>query len=380
MKILMITFEFPPQPGGIGTYCFQMAKNLAMRGNSITILAHTNYMSVESIREFDSQQHLGIIRYAQVENKILKIINRIYVTWNLVRKGEYQILFVPYPNASILGWFFKKIYKIPYVLMGHGSEFLYKSFVLRQSIRIGFNGADLILTNSKYTTDLLRKSGIRNAHVVTIPLGADETVYDRESYDQHESKKRLGLVGKKVILTVGSLSKRKGHTIVIRAVASLCSEIPELIYLIVGRGREEENLRNLIRENHMENHVRLVDFVSSEDLLHYYAACDIFILNSTTDDRGDTEGFGIVLVEAALMGKPVIGTTGCGIDEAVEHMKSGILVPPENVASTARALRTLLMNPELAKKMGEFGHHRAREKFTWAKTASMTENAIKRSL
>lgn len=381
MKILLITFEFPPQPGGIGTYSYEIAKHLASLGNDITVLAHTNQIAPEQIAQFDSQQVFRIIRYKTLNQKISKIFHRIAFTWKTVRKNNFDMFFISYAHAGILGWWFKKLYKIPYMMMGHGSEFLYKNLFLKSMIKLVFSNADLVLTNSRYTTRLVEQCKIHNKNIVTIPLGADDLLFDYKLYEPSEIiKEKYGYTHRKIILTVGSLSVRKGHRIVIEAIEKLRTEIPEVLYLIIGRGPEQENLQDLIFQQGLENHVKLLGFVPREQLSQYYLMCDVFILNSTIDSYGDTEGFGIVLMEANLMGKPVIGVKDSGMEDAIDHEKNGLLVARDNLEETTRALKGLLTNPLRAKQMGEYGYLRAKQEFTWRQVAIKTDETIKECL
>ncbi|RMF56558.1 MAG: glycosyltransferase family 1 protein [Calditrichaeota bacterium] len=380
MRILMITFEFPPQPGGVGTYSYQLAKHLSRLGNTVTVLANTNYMSETCIADFDLRDHpFQIIRYRRYRNKLAKIFHRIWLTWKVFRRKKFDLLFIPYAHAGILGWGLQKLYGIPYVMMGHGSEFLYRNPVLAKVIKMIFEGANLVLVNSHYTAQLVQKR-ITNRNLMIIPLGADDEIYDYKKYSFGDIKSRYNVSGRKIILTVGSLSERKGHRFVIEAIKFLKADFPEILYLIVGRGSQENQLQQLIAVNNLEEHVRLIGFVPTEKLPEYYALCDVFILNSTIDHKGDVEGFGIVLIEANLMGKPVIGTRDSGMEEAIEHGKNGLLIPMNNIEATVWALRELLANPVKAQEMGEYGYRRAKREMTWKKVAEKTNRALKEVL
>ena len=377
MKILLISFEFPPQHGGIGTYSYQIAKNLQNFKNDVTVLVHTSYSTFKEIQHFDKHQNFRIVRFKNYRIKFIKIIHRICFSLKLIGRKSFDVIFIPYSHAGLFGFLFRKLFGIPYVMTGHGSELLYKSKFLRAFIKIFFNNADLVFANSNYTLGLMRKMNIINKKAYVVPLGADDFLFDREIYDQNLIRKKYGLENRKIILTVGSLSLRKGHRIVIEAVDKLKNDIPNLLYLIVGKGRNYESLKKFIHERKLDKYVRLEGFVSLEKLPEYYALSDIFILNSTVAPDGDVEGFGIVLVEAALMGKPVIGTRDCGIEEVIEENKTGLLVPMDSPRDTAEAIKKLFDNNTLREEMGNYSYNLAKEKFTWERTASETEKILK---
>jgi phosphatidylinositol alpha-1,6-mannosyltransferase len=377
MTILLISFEFPPQPGGIGTYSYQIAKNLHHLGNQVTALVHTNSMIDSEIEKFDSNQEFDIIRFNNYKSKVLKIIHRLVYSLKLLKTKKCQLIFIPYSHAGIIGIIGKYLFKTPYVMMGHGSEFLYKNIILKFFIRLFFNHANLILSNSNFTADLIKDAKITNPNIRVIPLGADNQVYDKSKFDSKRLKHKYGYENNKILLTVGNLSIRKGHRYVIEAVRILKDEFPDILYLIIGKGKEQERLKSLIKKYNLEEHVKLLGFIANEKLPEYYALCDLFILNSTIAPNGDIEGFGIVLVESGLMGKPVIGTRGCGITEVIDDCKTGILIDMDNYQQTAEAIKSLLSDELFMKRMGENFYLKASKILTWKAVAEKTNTEIK---
>jgi len=377
MKILLISFEFPPQPGGIGTYSYQIAKNLCNYHHEIIALVNTNLIPLDIVVEFDKKQQFKIFRFKNYKNKVLKIIHRIWFSFKIINNSKYDLLFIPYSHAGIIGLFAKAVFNIPYVMMGHGSEFLYKNKLLRFLIRLFFNNANLILTNSQFTANLIYRMGIYNPHVKIIPLGADDQLFKRDNYDGLHLKRKYGFENKDVLLTVGNLSIRKGHRTVIDAVEILKMEFPNILYLIVGRGKQYENLKKIIKDKNLTEFVILAGFISQELLPEYFAFSSVFILNSTIASDGDVEGFGIVVLEAALMGKPSIGTLDCGMEEVIEDGITGLLVPMDNPQMTARAIKKMIGNRELMKTMGKSAYRRAKLHFTWEDSAYKTDQIFR---
>ncbi|MEJ2636442.1 MAG: glycosyltransferase family 4 protein [Calditrichia bacterium] len=373
----MITFEFPPQQGGIGTYSFQIAKNLSLLGNKVIVLANTNSSDNIKIREFDEKQSFKIIRYKYAKSKLWKTLHRILFTIRIYKKEKFDLLFIPYPNAAVIGLLIKRIYGTPYVAVAHGgSEFLDNNYLLKQVIKYTYDRADIIFANSNYTKEIAQTNGIKNTQIITTFLGADDLIYDYKFLNENDLRKKYHLENKKVVLTVGSLKRRKGHMYVIKAIDKLVREIENLIYLIVGTGPEENELKNLVKEKGLEYNVRFEGYAGWEKLREYYSLCDLFILNSIADDTGAKEGFGIVFLEANLMKKPVIGTKNSGIEDAIKHGKNGLLITEANTEATYNALKLLLTNPNIAKRMGEYGYKRTKEEFTWKNIAKTTNQAL----
>lgn len=370
MRVLLISFEFPPGQGGTGTYAYHMAKALTAMNVQVTALVHTGGAGAERIRTFDDASGLNIVRFRRPRAKLLKVWHRTLKSWQVVRSREFDLVFIPFPNAAILGWLFHRLYGVPYVVVGHGSEFLGANPLRTWALRLAYRHAAAGVVNSRFTLGLLRAFGVDRPDIRVIPLGADDAVYDHRRPAPVEAPGPEGLEGRKVVVSVSSLRKLKGHHVAVEAVDRLRREIPELLYLIVGRGAQEEELRRMIREKGLEHHVRLEGHQEWARLRAYYNCCDVFLLNSSF------ESFGIVLLEAALMGKPVVATAVGGIPEVVEDGRSGILVPPDDPDRTAAALKTLLCDPDLAAAMGHYAYTRAKENFTWSHTARLTREAL----
>ena len=173
--------------------------------------------------------------------------------------------------------------------------------------------------------------------------------------------------GELMLLTVGRLQRRKGQDLVLRAMAALPSR-PELRYVIVGGGEEEESLKRLAGELGVADRVVFAGKVPDEELPAYYAACDVFLMPNRADGA-DIEGFGIVFLEAQATQRPVIaGRTG-GAPEAVAEGETALLVGGEDPGELARALDELAASPRLRARFGRAGRERAARLFTWDDTA-----------
>jgi phosphatidylinositol alpha-1,6-mannosyltransferase len=169
-----------------------------------------------------------------------------------------------------------------------------------------------------------------------------------------------------VVLTVGRRVERPGHDLVIRALTAL--EEQSVRYVIAGTGPEEGRLRRLVEALGVRDRVLFTGHVPDEDLPGLYAACDVFVMPSRAlGARDGIEGFGTVFLEAGACAKPVIGGWSGGVSEAVEDGVTGLLVDPHDPEALAEALRRLLRDPELRRRMGEAGRTRAeRMEAAWA--------------
>lgn len=161
---------------------------------------------------------------------------------------------------------------------------------------------------------------------------------------------------KPYILSVGQLRWRKGYHFSIRSFAKVAARFPMLHYVIVGKrytDAYERRLENLIAELGLRARVHILrDVDARERLVGLYRDAELFCLFSQNVNH-DVEGFGLVFLEAAAAGLPVVGSKNCGIDDAVRDGKNGILVPTRNPQDFADAIIKILTDDELKKRMSQ---------------------------
>jgi phosphatidylinositol alpha-1,6-mannosyltransferase len=167
---------------------------------------------------------------------------------------------------------------------------------------------------------------------------------------------------KKLILSVGRLMRRKGFDNVIRSLPILLEQGLIIEYALIGIGNEKTYLQELAEELNVAEHVHFLGHVSYEDLPRWYHACDLFAMPNR-DIEGDSEGFGLVFLEAAASGKPAIAGKAGGTSSAVIDGKTGLLVDGENVAEIATAMGRLLDDPEESSRLGHAARQRVLENY-----------------
>ena len=371
-KSLLIPGDFPPVVSGIATYFYEIWRHFPPESNFI--LASWD----QDCKNFNQQSELKIIRkHISTGNstlaKLLKGIAHTLYTILLHLKHHFSVIHCGQVLSSgVTGWVMKKLFKLPYVVYVYGSE-TYRfgnNHLLSKAIKSFLLNANKIIPNSHFTKDEFLSFGIPEEKFEVITPGVDTLRFhpDQKPTDLIEKYK---LHGKFVLLTVARLDERKGHDHVIEAIANLKPCFPNLAYLIVGKGREEQRLHNLANSLGISQEIIFCGYINDTDLPRYYNLCDIFILLNRqsikeTRLKGDYEGFGIVFLEAAACSKPVIAGNYGGIQDAVEDSKSGFIIDGTNPAEIERILTDLIINPQLRKKIGEYGLQRVRQQFDWA--------------
>jgi phosphatidylinositol alpha-1,6-mannosyltransferase len=234
------------------------------------------------------------------------------------------------------------------------------------------------VANSRFTASLVEQAGVDRRRIHVIHPGCDAERFQPRPVDRALRDRLLGArAGGRVVLTVGNLVERKGHDMVIQALAQIISLIPDATYLIVGEGPYRDDLDRLARATGVRDRVVFAGRVDADGLPDVYALSDVFVMPSRVRHAaGDVEGFGLVFLEANACGKPVIGGRTGGIPEAIVDGKTGFLVEPESVADIADRLKTLLTDREVATEMGRQGRARVTAHFSWADAAAQVQDLV----
>jgi phosphatidylinositol alpha-1,6-mannosyltransferase len=240
--------------------------------------------------------------------------------------------------------------------------------------------ANLVVVNSEFTKSEYLKFGVPGVKLIKITPGVDTQVFRPGEKDQ-ALLRRFNLNGEKILLTVSRLDERKGHLRVIESMPTLLRKYPNIKYLIVGSGREEQRLKNLVNKLKLDDNVVFVGAVDEHELPEFYRLCDIFVLaNSETQNdnklKGDYEGFGIVFLEASASGKPVIGGLSGGVEDAVVPGKTGYLIPPKSTKNLISSISDLIGEPHKAEYMGKQGRIRTLREFDWHIIARKMERIL----
>lgn len=260
-----------------------------------------------------------------------------------------------------------------YACWAHGEDLTLQMTVsreMRMLTRWIVRGSVGIFCNSEHTAGLAQEVGVRSDRIHIIYPGVDvERFRPRSGAAQRQ---RLAPGADPLILSIGRLERRKGFDLTVRAVARLRQRFPSLRYLVVGDGPDRDYLRALVRECGVGDQVTFTGKVAEEELPGLYAACDLFV-HPNRIEGVDVEGFGIVFLEAAACGKPVIGGATGGVPEAVADGETGKLVSGTDEEELAAAISVLVESPAERARMGESGRRRVESRFTWSRAARQME-------
>ena len=266
---------------------------------------------------------------------------------------------------GLVAWLIARVIRRPVLIYAHGEEltgwgrgwkFRVMRFVLRR--------ADALLANSDFTADtLVALLGVDSERITLTYPTVDEDRF-QPGLPCDDLRVALGLSSsQKLILSVGRLMRRKGFDNVIRALRPLGERGLAVHYAVIGRGEDEIYLRNLAAEIGVADRVHFLGHVSYDALPRWYCACDVFAMPNR-DVGGDTEGFGLVFLEAATAGKPALAGIAGGTGSAVVEGITGLRVDGERPDEIVRGLERLLSDSEESSRMGRNGRERVLANFT----------------
>ncbi len=293
------------------------------------------------------------------------IISGFFRCISICRKFKPDVIHAhwPFPHAYIaLGA--AKLFRIPLVLNFHGAELLLirKKKWVKPLLKFAIGQAQAVFANSSFTAGKIK--ALRNVDVEWSPYGT--TLESGNASGDEIAPHPIN--GKFKILFVGRHIERKGICYLIEAAKFLPRDQFEI--RIVGVGDLTDKLKTQATEVSTTPDAAEIIFtgkLSPEELANEYKTANVFTLPAIVDSKGDTEGLGVVLIEAMELGLPVVASNVGGIPDVVVDGVSGILVPEKDPQALANAYTRLAADPELLKQLLTGAQKRIAECFTWGK-------------
>ncbi|MFN0316542.1 MAG: glycosyltransferase family 4 protein [Burkholderiales bacterium] len=267
-----------------------------------------------------------------------------------------------------------RITRLPCVVYAHGEEITtWRQPTKLRIMRWVYLHAHKIIANSQFTYDELRKLGVSHERITIIHPGVD-TARFRPGLPFWDLQELIGLKeGEHLVVSVGRLSRRKGFDQLIRALPLVTKRGIRVRLAIIGIGEDENYLRDVVAECQVADRVHLLGHVPPDDLPRWLNAAELFAMPNR-DIEGDNEGFGMVFLEAAACGKPVVAGRDGGTTAAVVDGITGLQVNGNSVEDVAHAVAGLLSDTARARSMGDAALKRVIESFSWAHVVARTRS------
>lgn len=381
MKLLIISSEYPPGPGGIANHAHNLATHLHGFGWEIVVLSPQDYSREEEIRQFNSSLSFPVARVTSGRGRIRSSAKRLRAALCLVAQHRPQVILGTGLSGVLLSALVSRIKKLPMLAIAHGSEVAVTGRCLSRVIKCAFQRANIVVAVSHFTKALLKKMDIHHPHVDVITNAADSNRFNLIAESERRAfREQHHLLDSRVLLTVGHVSERKGQEVVIRALPQILARVPQTHYFMAGLPSQQLRLTELAQNLGIGNHIHFLGKVSNRELLCWLNCCDLFLMTSRTTPEGDCEGFGIAVVEAALCGKPSVVSNNSGVIEAIQDGVTGLAVPEGNAGATAQAVLSFLLNPARLETMGQAARSHAFHQQTWQICARKYEAVLQRLL
>jgi phosphatidylinositol alpha-1,6-mannosyltransferase len=360
MKPLLFTIDYPPQVGGVANYYELLVKHWPA-GENLAVLDNVGGKLVDA--------KLSFFKWRPGFRALSRAVKE---------QGIDHIIVGQLLPLGTVAWLKAKGLGCTYSVVLHGMDlpFALRSARKRWLAKRILGQAEKIICTNSYVASLAKLLIADQQKIVVITPGVS-AMPRIDSATVSALRDRYQLPGKKVMLSVGRLVKRKGVDQVIKTLPFLMERFDNLIYVIAGTGGDEAYLKELAAAlpAGMQERIHFVGKVQEAEKWAWFDLCDLFIMPSR-DINGDFEGFGIVYLEANLAGKPVIAGRSGGVPDAVISDLNGLLVTPESLDEIRQAIQTLIQDPAYAAKLGAQGRERTQRHFAWSDKAKQFHDAL----
>ena len=348
---LIITRAFPPELGGMQSLMWGLTKEMS---KNFMIKVFADYQ--ENHREFDKKENYSIERVGGI--KFLRKIRKAQLINEFLKENKVQGIIADHWKSLEL----IKTNKKKYCLI-HGKEINHPkgSSLNKRAINV-LNNVEKVIANSEFTKNLAINNGLNQEKVKVINPGIGPVKdLNKKILEKVESLLKIKTPR---LITVSRLDKRKNHEKVIMALRNLKQQYPNIVYICIGYGDEEENLKKLVEELSLGSQVMFFKDITDDLKNSLIAKSNIFVMPSIIH-KTSVEGFGIAYVEAAQYGIPSLGGKDGGASDAISHNKTGLICDGNNLEDIYSSLNSMIEN----KKYHELGKS-AKDyvsKFQWEK-------------
>ncbi|MGB1308703.1 MAG: glycosyltransferase family 4 protein [Oceanihabitans sp.] len=332
-NILLVSTEFPPQPGGIGNHALNLAKSLQDSGYAISVITDHRSFNIKTALDFDAKLNFFVHRVKRKRFRGFMYIKRLLLLFQYIKSadvviasGKFSLWIVAFSSL----WYRKK-----FLAVVHGSEVNISHKFFNKLTAKSLKRFEKLIAVSNFTKKLVCKI---NSNVVVIPNGFDPDKW------KHIKTEKEGLKGSPKLITVGNVTERKGQLNVIKQLPALLKVYPDLHYYCIGLPTQKEEFMAVAKSLKVANHVHFLGNVSNAKLKYCLLASDVFVMLSSETKTGDVEGFGIAILEANSLGIPSIGAKNCGIEDAVNVDKSGVLITVNQTQEFIDAINKIQSN------------------------------------
>ena len=365
MNIAIFTNNYLPNPYGVSGSIESFRKELEK-------MEHTVYIFAPAFKGY-ADENPNVFRYPSIDLKFKDVRFPIVIPYSyridrILNELEIDIIHSQHPN--LLGWAAKKWAKkknVPLVFTWHTLYDRYAHYAplipsklaawwtIRNSVNYA-NKADQVIVPTPSVGGIIRKWGVENSNMSSMPTGVDEGLYQNPDGKVIREKYAVG-DGEKLLLTVSRLTVEKNVSFLISSLIPLIKNSHDLKFLIVGDGDQKNSFENIVSSEGLNDKIFFSGIVDSSEMKNYYAAADIFVFASKSETQG------MILSEAMFMGLPIVAVNATGSKDIVRNESTGILVE-DNEKDFSAAVMGLAQDENKRKEFSENAKRIAREEYT----------------
>ena len=388
MKILMLTWEYPPRiVGGIARVVHDLSKRLIKDGHEVTVVT---YRDNAGVPEYENDKGVNVYRgdnYMIHPNNFIDWIMQL--NFNLIAKATeiinkesgFDVIhahdwLVTYAAKSL-----KNAYDIPIVATIHATEAGRNSGIHDDTQRyindtewlLTYEATEVIVNSNFMKNDLQRLFGLPYDKINVIPNGINLNNFTGIERD-YDFRRQYAMDNEKIILYVGRLVYEKGIQHLIAAMPKILSNYHDAKLVIAGKGGMIDDLKAETSSLGLDNKVYFTGYMDSKKVQKMYKCADVAVFPSTY------EPFGIVALEAMLAGVPTVVSDVGGLDEIVTHGVDGMKSYAGNPNSIADSVTALLYDHQLATNISKKARQKVKEQFNWEKIAQDTHFTYEKAI
>lgn len=380
MKILMLTWEYPPRVvGGISKVVYDLSHKMVKEGNEVTVVT---YKEGDNVKYYENDKGVEVYR---VDNYMIRPNNFIdwimQLNFNMItkaneiinKKGKFDVIhahdwLVAYSAKSI-----KESYNIPLISTIHATESGRNSGIHDETQRyindsewmLTYESSEVIVNSNYMKNEVQRLFGLPYDKINVIPNGVNLQLFSNVNID-YDFRRQYAMDNEKIILYVGRLVYEKGIQNLIAAMPKVLDRYHDSKLIICGRGGMIDELREQVKYLGIENKVYFAGYCDSKKMQKMYKCADVAVFPSTY------EPFGIVAIESMLSGTPTIVSDVGGLNEIIEHGVTGMKSYAGNANSIADSVLALLFDPKLCANISQNAIKKVKENYNWSKITDST--------
>ena len=387
MKILMLTWEYPPRiVGGISRVVYDLSHKLIQEGHDITVITYRDG-NVPYVEDDAGVKVYRVDNYMISSNNFIDWI--LQLNFNMIAKageiiaeqGNFDIIHAHDWLVASAAKTLKYAYNTPIVSTIHATEAGRNSgistpeqkYINDTEWMLTYESSEVIVNSNYMKNELQRLFGLPYEKINVIPNGVDLNLYDNIERD-YDFRRRYAMDNEKIILFIGRLVYEKGIQNLIAAMPKILSSYNDAKLVIAGKGGMISELRAQVNALGLSEKVYFTGYLAGKDVKKMYKCADVAVFPSTY------EPFGIVAIEAMLSGNPIVVSDVGGLNEIVDHGINGMKSYCGNANSLADSILTLLYDKNLVATCTKNAKEKVRLKYNWAKIAEDTHFTYQKAI